>query len=142
VRDLLSWNELLADDVRLSLRLGTLDVSRLGDLQAASGNLEVFGKAQAKEVLQRIYGDLRKRLSITTEVVSVYDAIVFGNLALTTNDGGIESLPMGVFMAFDARGRAVTIPMYGMGNSLNVATTAAILLNWLSQQLTGAAQFA
>jgi hypothetical protein len=103
--DLLSWNELLADDVRLSLRLGTLDVSRLGDLQAASGNLEVFGKAQAKEVLQSIYGDLRQRLSITTEVVSGYDAIVFGNLALTTNDGEIESLPMGVFMAFDARGR-------------------------------------
>jgi len=103
--DLLSWNELLADDVHLSLRLGTLDISRLGALRAAGGNFEVFGKSQAKEALRGIYDDLRRRLSITTEVVSGYDAIVFGNLALTTTDGGIESVPMGAFMAFDSRGR-------------------------------------
>jgi hypothetical protein len=103
--DLLSWNELLADDVRLSLQLGTLDIGRLGTLRADGGNLEVFGKAQAKEVLQGIYDDLRERLTITTEVVSGYDAIVFGYLALATNDGRIESVPMGVFMAFDSRGR-------------------------------------
>jgi hypothetical protein len=103
--DLLSWNELLSDGVCLSLRLGTLDVGRLGELQAASGDIKVFGKTDAKEVLQSIYGTLRKGLSITTEVVSGYDAIVFGNLALTRDDGEIESLPMGVFMAFDSRGR-------------------------------------
>jgi hypothetical protein len=103
--DLLTWNELLTDDVVLSLKLGTLDISGTGDLRAAGGNLEVFGKQRAKEVLQSIYGDLRKGLSITTELVSGYDAIVLGNLAVRTSDGGIESLPMGVFMAFDSRGR-------------------------------------
>jgi hypothetical protein len=103
--DLLSWNELLAYDVILSLKLGTLDVSRLGDFRAAGGNLEVFGKERAKEVLRGIYGGLREGLSVTTEVVSGYDAIVLGNLAIRTSDGGVESVPMGVFMAFDSRGR-------------------------------------
>jgi hypothetical protein len=103
--DLLTWNELLADDVRLQLRLGALQVSRLGNFLGAGGNLEVFGKEQAKEVLQSIYGDLRKGLSVTTELVSGYDAILLGNLAVRTSDGGIDSLPMGVFMAFDSRGR-------------------------------------
>jgi hypothetical protein len=103
--DLLSWNDLLADDVRLSLKLGTLDLSRLGDFRAAGGNLQVLGKAQAKEVLQSIYGDLRKSLAITTEIVSGYDAILLGNLALSAAAGGIESLPMGVFMTFDSHGR-------------------------------------
>jgi hypothetical protein len=104
--DLLTWNELLADDVRLSLNLGALDVSRLGELRAAGGRLDVSGKAQAKDVLQSIYGDLRTGLAVTTEVVSGYDAILLGNLAVRTKgEEGIESLPMGVFMTFDARGR-------------------------------------
>jgi hypothetical protein len=103
--DLLTWNELLADDVRLSLKLGHLKVSPLGDLRAAGGSLEVSGKERAKEVLQSIYGDLRTGLSVTTEVVSGYDAVLLGNLAVPTNDQGIESLSIGVFMTFDSRGR-------------------------------------
>jgi hypothetical protein len=103
--ELLTWNELLADDVVLTLRLGTLDVGRLGDLRAASGNLDVFGKEQAKEVLQSVYGNLRTGLSVTTELVSGYDAILLGNLAIRTNDDGTDSVPMGVFLAFDSRGR-------------------------------------
>jgi hypothetical protein len=126
--DLLRWNELLADDVRLSLRLGTLDVSRLGDLRVASGNIQVLGRAQAKEVLQGIYGELRNGLSITTELVSGSDAIVFGNLALRTDDGQIESLPMGIFMAFDARGR------------IHEMTIAAVDLRALTDALRSAAR--
>jgi hypothetical protein len=103
--DLLTWNELLADDVRLSLSFGGMDVSQLGDLRAVGGNLDVSGKKQAKEVLQSIYGDLRTGLSVTTEVVSGYDAILLGNLAVQTSRDGFESVPMGVFMTFDPRGR-------------------------------------
>ena len=42
----------------------------------------------------------------------------------------------------DLADEAVSIPMCGMANSLNVATTAAILLHWLSvsQRPTGSAQ--
>jgi hypothetical protein len=103
--ELLSWNELLADDVRLSLSFGALDVSRLGDLRAVGGNLTVSGKKQAKEVLQSIYSDLRTGLTVTTEVVSGYDAILLGNLAVQTSPEGFESVPIGVFMTFDPRGK-------------------------------------
>jgi hypothetical protein len=103
--DLLTWNELLADDVVLSLKLGTLDVSRIGDIRAAGGNLQVFCKQQAKEALQNIYGDLRNGLSVTIEVVSGYDAILLGDLAVGTKDSGIEALPIGIFMAFESHGR-------------------------------------
>lgn len=126
--DLLTWNELLADDVSLKLKLGTLDVIGAGDLRAAGGNLEVLGKKQAKEVLQSIYDDLRNGLSITTEVVSGYDAIVLGNLAARTSGGGIESLPMGVFMAFDSHGK------------IHEMTIAAVDLQALTDAIRSAAR--
>ena len=105
--DLLTWNELLADNVRLSLNFGGLDANRLGELRATGGHLDVSGKKQAKEVLQRIYSELRTGLTITTEVVSGYDAILLGNLAVQTSREGIESFPMGVFMTFDPRGKVL-----------------------------------
>jgi hypothetical protein len=103
--DLLTWNELLADEVRLSLSFGAMDVGRLGDLRAAGGSLEVSGKKQAKEVLQGIYGDLRNGMAVTTEVVSGYDAILLGNLAVQTSGEGFKSVPMGIFMTFDPHGK-------------------------------------
>jgi hypothetical protein len=126
--DLLSWNELLADDVRLSLKIGALDVSRMGNLRAASGNLVVVGKEQAKEILKDIYGEARKGLLVTTEVVSGYDAILLGNLAIQTNDGGIDSLPMGVFMTFDSRGK------------IHEMTIAAVDLQLLTDSIRNAAR--
>jgi len=126
--DLLTWNELLADDVVLSLKLGTLEISRIGDIRAVGGNLEVFGKQQAKEVLQKIYADLRNGLSVTTEVVSGYDAILLGNLAVGTRDSGIESLPIGIFMAFDSRGR------------IHEMTIAAVDLRALADAIRSAAR--
>jgi len=127
--DLLTWNELLADDVVLSLKLGALDVSRIGDIRAVGGNLEVFGKEQAKEVLQKIYADLRNGLSVTTEVVSGYDAILLGNLAVATRDSGIESLPIGIFMAFDSRGRIhemriATVDLHALTEAIRTAARA------------------
>ncbi len=66
--DLLTWKELLADDIVLSLKLGTLDTSRMGGLHGIGSDLEVNGQREAKSVLKRIYGDLRKDLFVTTEV--------------------------------------------------------------------------
>jgi len=103
--DLLTWNELLADDVVLSLRLGRLDISRLGDLRGAGGDLKVTGKQQAKGVLKSIYGDLRKDLSVTTEVVSGYDVILLGNLAVQKTAEDVESLPVGIYMAFNSQAK-------------------------------------
>ncbi len=103
--DLLTWNELLADDVVLSLKLGTLDISRIGDLRGVGGNLEVTGQKQAKDVLRSIYGDLRKDLSVTTEVVSGYDAILLGNLTVHKTDEDVVSLPVGIYMAFNSQAK-------------------------------------
>ena len=126
--DLLSWNELLADDVHLSIKLGALDASRIGDLRAASGKLEVFGKDEAKETLKDIYRDVRKGLWVTTEVVSGYDAILLGSLAVQTNDGGIDSLPIGVFMTFDSHGK------------IHEMTIAAVDLQPLTDSIRNAAR--
>ena len=103
--DLLTWKELLADDVVLSLRLGKLDISRLGDLRGTGGNLEVVGQKQAKDVLEKIYADLRKDLSVTTEVVSGYDAILLGNLAVLKTNNDVESLPVGIYMVFNSQAK-------------------------------------
>ncbi len=103
--DLLTWNELLADDVVLSLRLGMLDISRFGDLRGTGGNLELVGQKQAKDVLTNIYADLRKDLSVTTEVVSGYDAILLGNLAILKTNNDVESLPVGIYMVFNSQAK-------------------------------------
>ncbi|SHL68221.1 hypothetical protein [Bradyrhizobium lablabi] len=38
--ELLTWNELLAEDIVLSLRLGTLDISRLSELRGCGGDFK------------------------------------------------------------------------------------------------------
>ena len=103
--DLLTWNELLADDVVLSLKSGTLDPSLIGDLGGLAGNLEAIGRRQAKEVLKSIYGDLRKDLSVTTEVVSGYDAFLLGNLTVHEASENVQSLPVAIYMAFNSQAK-------------------------------------
>jgi len=44
--DLLTWNELLADDVVLSVRLGTAGMSQTGELPGLRANLQVTGRDQ------------------------------------------------------------------------------------------------
>ena len=103
--DLLTWNELLADDIVLSLKLGTLDTSRMGGLHGIGSDLEVNGQREAKSVLKRISGDLRKDLFVTTEVVGGYDGILLGNLALRKMDQDVDLLPVGIYMALNAQAK-------------------------------------
>ena len=126
--DLLTWNELLADDIVLSLRLSTLDISRLGDLRGVGGNIEVTGKNQAKDLLKSIYGDLRKDLSVTTEVVSGYDAILLGNLTLQKTSEAVESLPVAIYMAFNSHAK------------IHKMTIAVVDLQALTDAIRNAAQ--
>jgi hypothetical protein len=133
--DLLSWNELLADDVVLSLKLGTLDINRIGDLRGASGDLEVTGKSQAREVLKSIYGDLRRDLSITTEVVSGYDVILLGNLAVHKTNEDIDSLPVGIYMIFNSQAkiRKLTIAivdLQALTDAIRTAAQAGVVSNF------------
>lgn len=126
--DLLTWNELLADDVTLALKPGTLDISRFGDLRGAGGNLEVTGKAQAREVLRSIYGDFRKDLAVTTEVVSGYDVILLGNLAVHKTEDDVELFPVGIYMLFDLQSK------------IQKLTIAVVDLQALTGAIRGAAQ--
>jgi len=105
--DWMTWNELLADDVVLSIRLGGVGVDRVGFFDTVGGNVKVTGREDAKRVLQSIYGDLRSGLSLTTEIVSGYDVALLGNLALrsTKETVGSSSLPVVLYMAFDDEGK-------------------------------------
>lgn len=105
--DLMTWNELLADDVVLSIRMGALGAHRVGSFGAVGGNVKVAGREDAKRMLQSIYGDLRSGLSVTTEVVSGYDVALIGNLALrsTKENTQASSLPIVLYMAFDDEGK-------------------------------------
>ncbi len=130
--DVFTWNELLADDVVLSLRLGTLDISRIGDLRGVGGNLEVTGQKQAKEVLRSIYSDLRKDLSVITEVVSGYDVILLGTLVLQKPNEDIESLPVGIYMSFNSQAKIqkmtiATVDLQELTDAIrNAAQTGAV----------------
>jgi len=103
--DLLTWNELLADDVVLSVRFGTADVNQLGDRQGLHADLQVTGPHEAKRVLKGIYGVLRKGLFVTTEMISGYDAILLGNLSVQKPDVDIKSVPVAIYMAFNSKGK-------------------------------------
>lgn len=125
--ELLTWNELLAEDVVLSLKLGTLDASRFGELSAAGGDLMMTGREQAKNVLKAIYTDFRNHLTVTTEMVSGYDAILQGNLEVPKAGRDVESLPVGIFMAFDSRGkiRDMTIAVVDLRAATDAIRNAA-----------------
>ena len=99
--DRLTWNELLADDIVLSLRLGSLDISRISELRGCRGHFQAIGQKQAKRVLKSIYGDLRKDLSVTTEVISGYHVILLGKLAVQKTGHDVESLPVVIYMALN-----------------------------------------
>jgi hypothetical protein len=108
-----TWNDLLADDVTLSVKLGAIGVTDSGDFAAAGGDLQVTGRDDAKRALKGIYDDLKKHASITTEIVSGYEFALLGNLALpaSNGNGGVSSFPIAVHLTFNLAGRieAMTI---------------------------------
>jgi hypothetical protein len=103
----MTWNQLLADDVVLSLRLDAPAVKQVGGLGDVAGNLQVKGREEAKRVLKSIYDDVSSGLSVTTEIVSGHDAALLGNLALssTRENAAALSLPIALYMAFNDEGQ-------------------------------------
>ena len=96
------WNELLADDVVLSLRLESVGVDCIGDLNVAGGNLQVVGREDAKRVLKKIYADIKRDLRVTTEFLSGYEVALLGNMALGVFG---KSWPIVIYMGFDSDGK-------------------------------------
>jgi hypothetical protein len=105
--NLITWNELLAEDVTLTLRMGAVGMDKVGDIAAVGGNLEVEGREDAKRVLKSIYGAIKKGLYVTTEVVSGYEVALLGNMALTSTTEGAtgRSFPIVIYMKFNSEGK-------------------------------------
>jgi hypothetical protein len=106
--DWITWNELLADDVVLSLRMASVGINSIGDLDVAGGNLQVAGREDAKRVLKSIYVDIKRGFCVTTEILSGYDVALFGNMAFGLP---AKSWPLVIYMGFndDGKIRAMTI---------------------------------
>jgi hypothetical protein len=96
--DHLTWNELLADDIVLSFRLRKEDIGRLGELGEYGDFFQATGQKEVKRVLTSMCGDLRKSLSVITEVISGYHVILLGKLVVQRMNGNIESLPVAIYM--------------------------------------------
>ena len=128
--DLITWNELLADDVTLTLRMGAIGVDRVGDVAAVGGNLEVEGREDAKRVLKSIYGGIKKGLYVTTEIVSGYEVALVGNMALasTTEGAAGRSFPIVIYMKFNSDGK------------ISDMTISAVNLQPLTEAIRSAAQ--
>lgn len=128
--DLITWNELLADDVTLTLRMGAIGVDRVGDVAAVGGNLEVEGREDAKRVLKSIYGVIKKGLYVTTEIVSGYEVALVGNMGLASTAEGAagRSFPIVIYMKFNSDGE------------ISDMTISAVDLQPLTEAIRNAAQ--
>jgi len=98
-----NWNEWLADDVVLSLRLSAVDITRVDDLRGYSGVFRAVGKKQSRLVLKGISSGLSQDLSITTEVISGSHLILLGKLAARTVQIGTPYMPVVVYMALNSQ---------------------------------------
>jgi hypothetical protein len=120
--DWISWNELLAFDVVLSLRMTQVGGE---DLQTVDGVLRVVGREEAERLLKRIYPSIKSGLCIITEILSGYDAVLLGNITLpSTKEGESEKAsPIVIYMDFNSEGE------------IHVMTIAAIDLQPLADQI-------
>jgi hypothetical protein len=101
--NLQNWNEWLADDVVLSLRLNAVDISRIGDQRGYSGVFRAVGKKQSRCVLKGISRGLSKDLSIATEVISGSHLVLFGKLAPKAAQLGARHMPVVIHMALNSQ---------------------------------------
>jgi hypothetical protein len=124
--DWISWNELLAFDVVLSLRMAPVWGD---DLQTVDGVVRVVGREDAERLLRRIYPNIKSGLCIITEILSGYDAILLGSITRpSTKEGECEKAsPIVICMDFNSE------------SEIHVMTIAAIDLHPLADQIRCAA---
>jgi len=127
--DLITWNDLLANDVVLCIRMGSIDFDKVGDFAAIGGNAQVCGRDDAKRILKGIYGDIKRGLCVTSEIVSGFDVALLGNFALesTKEDADPESWPIVIYMKFNANGKiiAMTIALIDLQPLADVIRSSA-----------------
>ena len=101
--NLQDWNERLADDVVLSIKLSAVDVASSGNLVGYSGVFRAVGKKQSRNVLKGISSGLSGDLSITTEVISGFHLILLGKLAPRAAQIGARHMPVVIYMALNSQ---------------------------------------
>jgi hypothetical protein len=109
--DLIPWDDVLANDVVLSIRMASIDIDQVGDLAAVGGNLQVTGREDAKRILKSVYGDIKRGLCVTSQIVSGFDAVLLGNFAQESTKEGAdpESWPIAIYMKFNTNGKIVVM---------------------------------
>ena len=126
--DFITWDELLADDVVLSMRMATVGIDRVGDFEAIGGNLRVVGRDDVRRLLKTIYSDIKRDLRVTTEFVSGYDVVLLGKIALPFfKDLSAKTWPVAIYMSFDDDGkiRVMTISIIDLKPLADAIRTAA-----------------
>ena len=127
--DLITWNELLAEDIVLSVRPESIDFGQTDVFAKARGNLQVSGHEDAKQVLMRIYSDLKRGLCVVTEITSGNDAVLVGELSLeSTKERALpQSFPIVIFMEFNSCGkiRVMTIAAIDLTPPIEAVQNAA-----------------
>ena len=103
--DFTTWNQLLDDDVVLILNLAAVSGDAVGDLAAAGMKIQVTGRDDARQALRDIYGDLKKDVTITGQLLVGYEAIFFGELNVTLANKEVQSLPIAAYLEFNDIGK-------------------------------------
>ena len=100
-----TWDQLLADDVRLSLKLGSVMTDQSGQLAAVGLKADYNGREDAKKALKQVYGELKKNFTIDKEVVSGNEAVFVGDLNVSQPQKQAQPIPMVVYLMFNDQGK-------------------------------------
>jgi len=117
-----TWNQLLADDVVLKIRLGTATKDSAGDPALLGLKIEYKGRDAAKKALREIYGDLHKDFQITTEIAHGAEVVLMGELVVTSKGKEPATLPIAVYMAFNKAGKIERLSVFSV--DVRALTTA------------------
>lgn len=91
-----TWNQLLAENVVLSLKLGAIGP------EAAVGISDTYtGRDEAKAALREIYGDLEKNVSIWGELADGPEVALLADLNVAAEGEAPEELPLVVYLKFN-----------------------------------------
>jgi hypothetical protein len=132
--DVTPWTGLLADDVLLLLRLGSVVPRDFGGgMGVLALDTEVTGQHRAAGLLRQFYPELMRLLSITAKLVSGYDAVLAGTVVLpsTGENTDDQCFAMAVCMRFGSDGRVhrlalVPVDLDALGETIRDAIPGCV----------------
>ena len=91
-----TWNQLLAEDVVLTLKLGAV-----GAESAVGITTTATGREDAKAVLREIYGDINKNISIWGKLADGLEVALLADLNAAEQGETPQELPLVVYLKFN-----------------------------------------